>query len=236
MRRPLALAAIGFLLATGACQSPTLTQKPAPVVDHLDEAREALAARQWASAAEHLRVALQADPQSLFVHYNLAICATWRDMRDEAIREFEWVVTHAPAESEEARTARSWLAASRGRALSQTVSQPAADDPNVGDSGVHGVVAWSQEGQFPTPQARFQLFLRGLRETPTKERQYVLWSDEQGHYGFTRVVAGSYQLTDVIAGHPKWRLKVVLEPGKDLALDLTPDNSTNVRDDFPQDG
>lgn len=236
MRRPLALAAIGLLLTGGACQRAPLTQRPAPVVDHLAEARQALAAHQWAGAAEHLRVALQADPQSLFLHYNLALCASWLDLREEATREFQWVVTHAPAEAEEARTARRWLAPDGDRSPTQIVAAPAADDPNVGDSGVHGLITWSQEGQSPTPQARFQLFLKGLRETPTKEREYVLWSDEQGRYEFRHVVAGSYQVTDVIAGRPKWRVKVVLEPGRDLALDLTPDNSTAVRDDFPQGG
>lgn len=237
MRLTLALVTIGLLLTSGACQRAPLTQRPTPVVDHLGEARNALAARQWAGAAEHLRAALQTDPQSLFLHYNLAICATWLDMRDEATREFRWVVTHARAESEEATTARRWLASDGDRAPTQIATAPAADDPNVGDSSVHGTITWSpEEGQSATPQAHFQLFLKGLRETPSKEREYVLWSDEQGRYEFKHVVAGSYQLSDVIAGRPKWRLKVVLEPGRDLAFDLTPGNSTNVRDDFPQGG
>lgn len=91
MRCALAPAAIGLLLAVGGCQG---TPNPhAPVVD-LDEARRALASHDWTAAAPHLRAALEKDPQSLFLHYNLAICATWLDVKDEAVREFEWVVAH----------------------------------------------------------------------------------------------------------------------------------------------
>ena len=105
----------------------------------------------------------------------------------------------------------------------------------MADLGILGVVMWAEPGQFPTPQARLQLFLVGLRYTPTKARWYVLRSDREGRYEFKRIAGGQYKLTDAIAGQPKWRLKVAVKPGENLALDLTPENSTSVRDDFPQD-
>src|SRR2546427_151792 len=77
--------------------------------------------------------------------------------------------------------------------------------------------------------------ISSLRYTPTKARWYVLRSDREGRYEFKRIAAGQYKLTDAIAGPPKWRLKVAVKPGENLALDLTPENSTSVRDDFPQD-
>ena len=225
MRRSLTLAAIGLALAVGACQRAP--EVPTPVVDHAAEARKAIAAQQWAVAAEHLRAAIQQDPKSLFLHYNLAICATWLDLKDEAIREFEWVIAHASADTEEAKTARRWLAANRDRRPTQAVPEVAAADPTVGNSGVHGVVMWGQQ-----PQARLQLFLRGLRGTATKDLQYMLRSDREGRYGFRNVVPGPYMLTDAVAGSPKWRLRVEAKPGEDLALDLTPENGASVRDDF----
>ena len=225
MRRPLALAAIGLALALGACQrAPEVSP---PVVDHAAEARKAIAAQQWVVAADHLRAALQRNPKSLVLHYNLAICATWLDLKDEAIHEFEWVMAHAPADSEEAKTARRWLAANKDRRPTQAAPESAAVDPTVGNSGVHGVVVWGQQ-----PQARLQLFLRGLRGTATKDLQYMLRSDREGRYGFKNVVPGPYMLTDAIAGAPKWRLRVEAKPGEDLALDLTPENGASVRDDF----
>jgi hypothetical protein len=236
MRRRFALAAIGFLVASAACHAPeTRAPTPMAVIDHRAEARKAIAAQGWAVAAGHLRVALQKDPDSLFLRYSLAICATWLDRQDEAVREFEWVVAHASAESEESRTASRWLA-DKKRPTQAAAAGPAAVDPNVEDSGVHGMLMWAAPGQNPTPQSRLQLFLVGLRDTPTKELQYVLRSDREGHYEFKRIVAGAYKLTDAIAVRPKWRLKVTLQPGQDLPLDLSPQNGTAVRDDFPDGG
>ena len=235
MRRSLALAAIGLVLVITGCRRAPEPRAPvsAPVVDHVAEARKALAEQSWALAAKHLRAAISEDPGNFFFHYSLAVCATWLDLREEAIREFEWVVTHAPSNSEEAKTARRWLANRQGRPPTQTAAEPTG--PDVGDSGIHGIVLWAEPGQAVTPRARLQLFLSGLRHTPTKERRYVLRSDQEGRYEFKRIAAGRYKLTDAIAGRPKWRLRVELKPGETLALDLTPENSTDVRDDFPQD-
>jgi len=235
VRRALALAAIALVLVITGCRRASETRAPAStaVGDHVAEARKALAAQSWALAAKHLRAAIPKDPGNLFLHYSLAVCATWLDLREEAIREFEWVMAHAPSNSEEAKTARRWLANRQGRPPTQAAAEPTG--PDVGDSGIHGIVLWAEPGQAPTPQARFQLFLIGLRYTPTKGRWYPLRSDREGRYEFKRIAAGQYKLTDAIAGRPKWRLKVAVKPGENLALDLTPENSTSVRDDFPQD-
>ena len=235
MRRSLALGALGLALALAACQrAPEVPHASAPVVDHVAEARKAIAAQQWAVAAEHLRAALQEDPKSLYLHYSLAICATWLDLKDEAIREFEWVVANAPAESEEAKAARRWLAANRG-GTQTAAAAPAPDDPTVGDSGVQGVVTWSEPGQGPTPQSRQQLVLAGLRDTPTKGLIYVRRANNEGRYEFKRIPAGTYKLSgDAPVGPTRWRLRVVLKPGEDLSLDLTSENSVSFRDDFPQ--
>jgi hypothetical protein len=232
MRR-LALAAIGVVLTTAGCQRASERQAPAPrpVVDHAEEARTAISAHNWTVAAEHLRAALQHDPESLPLHNNLAICASWLDRRDEATREFKWVVAHTPADSQESKTARRWLA--RNTRERPDVAGQAADGAKAGDSGLRGTVMWAEPGQSPVPQSQLQLFLVGLKDTPTKDQQYVLRSDREGHYEFTHVIAGSYKLIDGIAG-PKWRLKVTLQPGQDLVLDLSPANGTAVRDDFPE--
>lgn len=236
MRGSVALAAIGLSLAIGGCQRaaerPSIT--PGPVVGAVAEARQALAMQAWAAAAPHLRAAIAQNPNDLFLHYSLAICATWLELRDEAIREFEWVAAHAPAESEEAKTAHQWLADARGRAQPTGArgGSGLAPDPTPGDGGLHGIVLWGEAGQAPTLQRRLQLHLIGLPGSPTKDRRYTLRSDEYGHYEFQRIVPGTYQLTNVIAGRPKWRVRVLVEAGRDVALDLTPGNGIGVRDDF----
>ena len=238
MKWSAALAALGLLLVFGGCQRAAERPSMAPATpDVVAEARKALAMQAWAAAAPHLRTAITRNPDDLFLHYNLAVCATWLERRDEAVREFEWVVAHAPAESEEAKTARQWLADARGRA-EPTGARRGSDsaDPTLGDSGLYGIVLWGEAGQSPTLQRRLQLHLIGLPGSPTKDLRYSLRSDEYGHYEFKRIVSGAYKLTNVIAGRPKWRLRVVLEAGRDVAMDLTPDNGIAGRDDFRDGG
>ena len=226
VRQSLALTALGVALTLGACQSaPEAPRVAAPVVDHVAQARQALAAQQWAVAAEHLRAALSTDPSSLFLHSNLAICATWLDLKDEATREFEWVVAHAPGDSEEAKVARRWLAGNRS-GTETTAMASAANDPMVGDSSIHGIATWGE------PLSRHQIFLTGLPDAPNKEFFRGVRTDYSGNYMLAKIPAGSYRLTDALGPEAKWRLKVKVEAGQDLAIDLTQDNGVQRRDDL----
>ena len=105
-------------------------------------------------------------------------------------------------------------------------------EPGLGQRRLAGLVLWGEAGQAPLPQRRLQLHLIGLPGTPTKGLRHTLRSDQYGHFEFKRVAPGPYKLTNVIAGRPKWRLRVVVEAGRDAALDLTPENGLGVRDDF----
>ncbi len=234
MRRRRALAAICAALLLAACQRSPETSGPTTIVDSAAEARKFVAAGDCAAAAPHLRAAVVTDPESLYLHYNLGVCASRLNARDETIREFQWVVAHADPKSPEAQMARRWLI--DARVLTEDATAAATDDPTVGNSTVRGVVTWREGNQPPGPRSRQQLFLKGLRGTRTKELQYVRRSDEAGNYEFKNVAAGTYKLTDVIAGQPKWRLRVTIEPGKDQVIDLGPQNAAPGRDDFPQDG
>src|SRR5437870_10187068 len=142
MRASFAMLALGALVMAGCQRAPVVPGASAPAVgNHVDEAKTALAAANWAGAAPHLRAALQQDPNSLFLHSNLAVCATWLDLKDEAIREFEWVVANAPGDSEEAKIARRWLAGNRSGTQS-AASELAANDPKIGNGSIHGTAAW----------------------------------------------------------------------------------------------
>ncbi len=229
MRSLLPLLAFGLALVFAGCQrAPEKpTSAPLAAVTDLEQAKKALAVANWAGAVPHLRAALRKDPDSLFIHYNLAICATWLDKQDEAVREFQWVLDHASSDSDEATTARKWLA-KKGKSVE--ISEVVHNNPFVGDSGLHGVVMW---GQPPVLQNRMQLLLIGLPDSPTKDVRFVLRTDQDGHYEFKRIPAGSYKLEVLLEMKPRWRLKVAVEPGQDVAVDLTPENSFPARNDFP---
>ena len=230
--RHFAIAVFVSAFALSGCEN---VAPPAPVkavaVDHAAEARKAFAARDWATAAPHFRAAITLDPGSLTLHHGLATCASWLGLTDEAKVEFNWVLAHAPAGSIEAQLAREWLANLDTQEETTTVAK--SNDPKVGDAGLHGVVTWEGPGHPAGIVARAQLDLRGLPNTPTKGLNYIMRSDKEGNYKFSRIVAGSYRLSGAVAGKPTWDLKIEIKNGEDLSLDLNVGNSVANRNDFP---
>jgi hypothetical protein len=206
------------------------------VGDAAGEARAAMARGDWPTAARLLRTALVRDPQSLELHYRLAISATHLDAHEEALREFQWVEQHAPPGSEEAGVARSWLVSARRDDRGPQAEAPRSAETWAATGGLSGQVMWAEPGGLPQPRNRQLLMLVGLPGTPTKGKRYRVRTDADGRYMFKDVVAGPYQLTDAIAGEPTWRQRVVVEPGRETVVDLSRSNGVASRDDFPQGG
>jgi len=209
-----------------------------PVAATRDVGAEAMAAidrAEWARAAELLREALRQEPSSVKFHYHLALAGTHLNLRDEAIREFQWVLAHVAPELPEAQEARRWLTdagvlpRSGGETASTTPSEGITQE-TPGDSVVSGRVVWA-DGK---PTARLQIFLKGAPKTPVQTLQWVRRTDDSGYFEFKRIPPGTYMLTNRIAGEPLWRLRVQLEPGQTLTLDLSEANNAKIRDDFPE--
>ena len=229
------LACATVLGLTLGCTSPP-PSPPTPAAQGRDVAAEAIAAvdrGEWARGAELLREALRQDRTSVKLHYYLALAATHLDLRDEAIREFQWVLANVAAELPEAQEARRWLtdAGVLRRPDAEPVATPSdrITEETRGDSGLSGRVVWA-DGK---PTSRVQLFLKGVPKTPRENLQWVMRSDDSGAFEFKRIPAGTYMLTNKIAGEPTWRLRVQLAPGEITTLDLSEANSAKVRDDFP---
>ena len=237
MRRALAALLVGLALA--ACGSPP-TAKEEP--DGVAEALRAFDRGDWVAAARLLREAVAKQPTDLRLHYSLAVTVTHLELREEAIREFQWVLANAPAGSPEAIAARNWLLAAgvlRNPSVAGNFSDSGDDvdggtatDPDHPEGAVHGQVTWT-DGDPTTKGGRMQLFLKGIKGQPNEDFVRVLRASEDGRFHFKRVPAGSYRLMDRIAGEPRWRVKVSIPAGQDVAMDLTPQNSLRVRDDFP---
>lgn len=196
-----------------------------------------MARRDWATAAPLLRAAIRQNPSSVGLHYGLGVSASHLDDLDAATREFQWVLEHAPAGSQEATAAGSWLAGaglSGGNAPATTVGEASPDDPKAGSGALRGMVTWAEPGGAAEPRKRQMVILVGLKGTPTFGLRHTIRSDENGRYEFSHVAAGPYKLTDAIAGQPTWRLKITLHPGEPTVMDLNAGNSVKVRDDFPE--
>ncbi len=201
------------------------------------EAIKAFERSDWVPAARLLREAIVHEPASVTLHYYLAIAATHLQLRDEAVREFQWVMLNGPAGSAESVAAREWLIAA-GVLGAAGPTAKAADDPAEEATGpvggVRGQVVWN-EAEDPISVSRLQLFLKGIPKTPTAEQYYVLRTENDGRFEFKKVMPGPYKLTNRVAGKPHWRLRVSVAEGEPLNLDLNPQNSTRTRDDFPED-
>lgn len=229
------LAAVVVLLALmlGACGRSA--PPPTAEYDVVAEALTAFERQDWVPAARLLREAIVKQPTNMRLHYSLAVAASHLDLLEEATREFQWVLANAPG-TPEATAAREWL---RNAGILRdpepaTATAPPPLDPEFGNSGLSGRVAWTS-GEPPVKTGRMQLFLKGVPGTPTKDFQYVLRTEEDGAYQFKNIAAGSYKLTNRIAGEPAWRLRVEIPQGRDVTLDLGPHNSFRARDDFPSD-
>ena len=240
MRRLVALALLAAAL--GACSGPAAPPSAEP--DVVAEAMKAFDRSDWVPAARMLREAIVKQPTDLRLHYSLAVCATHLELREEAIREFQWVLANAPGNAPEAVAARNWLTAA-GVLVASTAGSSSGDssdataaggdaaaDPDRGSGSVRGQVSWN-EGEPPVKLQRLQLFLKGLDNTPTRDTHLVLRTDEEGRFQFKNVPAGTYKLTNRIAGEPLWRLRVSVAPGETASVDLTPQNTVRLRDDFP---
>lgn len=234
-------------MALAACNNspaPPPTAAPATAVSSpAVRAREATRRSDWKAAAPLFREALAAAPNDLSLHYELAVVATYLEDRDEATREFRWVLANASPDSMEYRAAQSWLADAgspaatsptpAATAAAATGTQPVLHVERAGDAGLYGRVTWSSEPGGPHSTRRMQVHLTGLPNSPTTDQRYTVRTDEEGRYEFKRIVGGAYKLSNRVAGKPTWRLRVDLEAGRDTALDLDPGNSITVRDDFP---
>jgi hypothetical protein len=232
MNRCRLVGVLGLTLVLG-CASPPPTDRPSAKRNLPAEAMLAFDERDWSRAADLLRLALARDPGDAGLHYYSAVAATHLDRRDDAIREFRWILANVAPDLPEAVDARRWLieAGVLARpAETGAVAPDRATEERPGDSGLQGRVVWA-EGR---PTARVQLFLKGAPKSPNSELQWVLRTDDSGRFEFKRIPPGTYMLTDKVAGERTWRLRVRLEPGETTSLDLGESNNARVRDDFPE--
>jgi hypothetical protein len=228
--RPFAL--MIALALTVACTSPP-PSRPGPTArDVAGEAMAAMERGEWARAADLLRQALVQDPARASLHYQLALAATHLERRDEAIREFRWVLANVAPELPEALEARRWL--TEAGVLARAIETPALPSTEIteetpGTSGVQGRVVWA-DGR---PTARVQIFLKGAPKSPNANLQWVKRTDDTGWFEFKQIPAGTYMLTDRVGREPTWRLRVPLAPGAIATIDLDEANNARIRDDFP---
>jgi tetratricopeptide (TPR) repeat protein len=235
MTPPTAYVLIGLLALLAGCQSPSRPAQSAGPEDPAAVAARALAGGRYADARELYRQALADAPGQVALHYGLGVASSHLDRRDDAVREFRWVVQYGPQTAPEVAAARQWLIRA-GALPTASVATPApsrsGEERQAGNGSLEGRASFAEAGQAPKPMARLQLFL--VPEGSTEKERYHLRTDEEGHFKFPNVAPGSYKLIDRVAGEPIWRLRVEVKPSETKALELTPANSLAMQDDFPE--
>jgi hypothetical protein len=228
----------GLALLLGACHGPVRPSSPVVSISLATQAAEALSMRAYAKAADLHRRALVLTPDSLPLHHGLAVAASHLSLKEEAIQQFRWVMERGPKGSLEVETARGWLVAA-GLLAAPEPGEPAGlpaeeRQPAAGQASLDGQMALTEPGgRDARVGQRRMVILYGLPDSPMKDERYQVWTDEKGRFRFPSVTSGTYMITDAVAGPRKWKLRIELQPGQATTLDLTPANTTTVRDDFP---
>jgi hypothetical protein len=230
-------ASIVLLVLLAACQAPSTpparpTSSDTPAV----LAAQALAAGRYADAVLLYREALGEASSKMELHYGLAVASSYLDRRDDAIREFRWVVQYGSPKAAEVNASRQWLMRAGALPPAAYTANPTGPEKEraAGNASLEGRAMFAESGKTPQPMQRQQLFLVGQPNSPTQRERYNLRTDEHGNFKFPDVVPGPYKLTNRLAGQPTWRLLVELKASEVKVLELTPANSVASLDDFPE--
>jgi hypothetical protein len=237
MSRSNTCALLILLALVVGCQSPSPPPRPTSAKDPAVLAAQALADGRYADAALLYRQALGEASGKMELHYGLAVASSYLDLRDDAIREFRWVLQYGPTSAPEVEASRRWLTRAGAPPLvayaAATPDRP-EKERTAGNASLEGRAVFAENGQSPQPMRREQLFLVGQPNSPTQRERYNLRTDENGTFKFPDVVPGPYKLTNRVAGKPTWRMRVELKASEVKVLDLNPANSTAQQDDFPE--
>ncbi len=201
----------------------------------------------WAGAVTQYRRALAARPDDPALHFGLGSALSHLDRVPEAAAEFGWVVNHAPSTSAEAAVARQWLVQA-GLLPGTDTSAPAPAAPATAPAGgpaarsgddemtgipygtVRGVTRWP--GVTAQSRVRLDIGLTGDDET-TSGKRYPLHILLGQPFTLNKIPAGAWRLVAKSGTTQLWETRVVVEPSKETAVDLTPEQSGVSPAEFP---
>lgn len=187
----------------------------------------ALAARgDHEGAARLYRQGLRAAPEDGAVWYALGVSLSHLDQREAAGEAFRQVLRYGRPNSEEVRLARGWLvkAGMLAEPAAFTATSEAAD--GAGDKGsLKGKITWGE----PDPNRSgpwIHIVLEAL-DGAGKGDRFATRALLGQSYQLEHLPAGSFRLTGGIGARRFWELRVAVEAGREVVLDLGKDNSGN---------
>src|SRR5258708_39339515 len=151
MSRSRVCAALLLLVLLAACQSPLpparSTSSDTPEV----LAARALAAGRYTDAALLYREALGEASGKMELHYGLAVASSYLDRRDDAIREFRWVLQYGSPKAADVDASRQWLIRAGALPPAAYTASPAGPEKEraAGNASLEGRAVFAEGGQTP---------------------------------------------------------------------------------------
>jgi tetratricopeptide (TPR) repeat protein len=169
--------------------------------------------------------ALVAAPEDVSLWYALGVTLSRLNQRQETEEAFGYVVTRGNPDSEEVRVARDWLVSAGvlARPAAFTTAVVAAADVADAKAAMKGKVTWGSERN----PMKVRILVHGLSGA-AEGRRFNTRATLGQAYRFEHLPAGSYRLIGRAEnGALLWDQRIDVEDGKEIALDLTRENSSN---------
>lgn len=168
--------------------------------------------------------ALVAAPEDVSLWYALGVTLSRLNQRQETEEAFGYVVTRGNPDSEEVRVARDWLVSAGvlARPAAFTTAVVAVADGADAKAAMKGKVTWGSERN----PMNVRILVHGLSGAAEGKRFNTRVTLGQA-YRFDHLPAGSYRLIGRAEnGALLWDQSIDVEDGKEIALDLTRENSS----------
>ncbi|HJR02832.1 MAG TPA: tetratricopeptide repeat protein [Methylomirabilota bacterium] len=232
-------------LLLAACQQPPARQVPAPSAvspaeQMLAEGGALMAQGNYVTAVERLRQAADLEPGSVPVRFALGTAYSFLGKRPEAIAQFRWVMSNAPAESTERDDARRWLV--RVGALVESPPAPGKSDVVSSDAtaktidpAVQGSISGQTQWTGVTPaehQLPVTIAIVGSEDATRELRQRTQIRLGE-RFEFKDVREGQYRLIGAFADKILWDQSVTVKGGKQTDVALSQATSLVPVNTFP---
>ena len=181
----------------------------------------------YEGARELYHEALVAAPEDVSLWYALGVTLSRLNQRQETEEAFGYVVTRGNPDSEEVRVARDWLVSAgvlaRPAVFTTADVTAAVADGADAKAAMKGKVTWGSERN----PMKVRILVHGLSGAAEGKRFNTRVTLGQA-YRFEHLPAGSYRLIGRAEnGALLWDQRIDVEDGKEIALDLTRENSSN---------
>ncbi|HEY3065379.1 MAG TPA: hypothetical protein VGL09_06275 [Methylomirabilota bacterium] len=247
MRLGLLALVVAAGLAVGCNSRPAAVTSSAPVPSPATpEEAAALAARgDFAAAAERYRELVQRHPDDVLLRYAYAVVLSHLDRRQDTIAEFTWVVANGRPSLPEVASARQWLREAGALGSAEATAGESATAARVLGTPTTPAASGSA---LPSPQLRGQTSWPGVNPEVRRVKLVIrLVGEDDGNrninlpiridlgkpYKAAGIPPGAYHLVGQSGNVQLWDKHIVLEPGKEMVVDLGPESSSVSPSNFP---